>query len=97
MDDPPQIRVLLLADGRVIMPEGGFMPGAGEGEGTWEVLGKVRRGGEAMAFVRGEMAGVTWAALVESPELGAGDRRPIVTLTRQGEPHPPLSGWIRFC
>ena len=95
MNHPPQIRVVLLADGRVMMPEGGFVPGAGEG--TWEVLGRVRRGSEAMAFVRAEMAGVTWTALVESPALEAGDRRPIVTLTRQSEPHPPLSGWIRFC
>jgi hypothetical protein len=95
MDDLTQIRVLLLADGRVVPPEGSFVPGAGEG--TWEVLGQVRRGGEAMAFVRAEMAGVTWAALVESPELEAGDRSPIVTLRRQSEPHPPLSGWIRFC
>jgi hypothetical protein len=95
MDHLTQIRVLLLADGRVVTPEGSFVPGAGEG--TWEVLGQVRRGGEAMAFVRAEMAGVTWAALVENPALEAGDRRPIVTLVRQSEPHPPLSGWIRFC
>ena len=95
MDDLMQIRVLLLADGRVATPEGNLLPGVGEG--TWEVLGQIRRGSEAMAFVRAEMAGVTWAALVESPELEAGDGRPIVTLRRQSEPHPPLSGWIRFC
>jgi hypothetical protein len=57
MEDLTQIRVLLLADGRVETPEGSVLPGAGEG--TWEVLGRVQRSGEAMAFVRAEMAGVT--------------------------------------
>jgi hypothetical protein len=95
MDDPPRIRVLLLADGRVMMPEGDVAPGASEA--TWEVLGRIRHDGEPMAFVRAEMAGVTWAALVRSPGLEAVDGRPVVTLTRQSEPHPPLSGWTRFC
>jgi len=95
MDDTLRILVLLLADGRVMMPEGDFLPGAGEA--TWEVLGRVRRGGEAMAFVRAEMAGVTWTALVESPALEADGGEMVVTLARQSEPHPPLSGWARFC
>ncbi|HEX2282224.1 MAG TPA: hypothetical protein VHG52_10750 [Thermomicrobiales bacterium] len=95
MDDPSQIRVLLLSEGRVVLPEGGTVPGAHEA--TWEILGRVRRDGESMAFVRAEMAGETWTALVRSPGLEAVDGSPVVTLTRQSEPHPPLSGWARFC
>jgi hypothetical protein len=95
MDDPPQIRVLLLSDGRVVMPEGRVVPEANEA--TWEILGRVRSDGEPMAFVRADVAGVTWAGLVQSPSLEVDDARPVVTLTRQSEPHPPLSGWARFC
>ena len=95
MGEPPRIRVLLLADGHVRVPEGELLPGVAEA--TWEVLGQIRHDGEPMAFVRAEMAGVTWAALVPSPGIETDNRRPVVTLTRQSEPHPPLSGWALFC
>jgi hypothetical protein len=74
MDDPPRIRVLLLADGRVMMPEGDVGPGASEA--TWEVLGRIRHDGEPMAFVRAEMAGSRgrrWSGVPGSRPL-TGDR-----------------------
>ena len=94
MEDPPRMRVLLLAESRVVMPEGGVMPRSGEV--TQEVRGRVRSDGEPMAFVRAEMAVVTWTALVRSTGLEADDEGPGVTSTRQGEAHPPLSGWALF-
>jgi hypothetical protein len=95
MGEPPRIRVLLLADGHVRVPEGELLPGVAEA--TWEVLGQIRLDGEPMAFVRADMAGVTWTALVRSPGLETDNGSPVVTLTRQSEPHPPLSGWALFC
>ena len=95
MTDQIQLRVVLLPDGRLAMPETSADPLLGEGR--WETLGGVRHDGERMTFVRAELANVSWAALVRSDQLEPETGGALVTLRRQSHPHPPLSGWSRFC
>ena len=95
MLDQRQMQVFLLPDGRVAIRSADadpVAPGA-----TWENLGSVRQVGQRMAFVRAEIAGESWASLVSGEWLDQDRTSPLVTLTRQTQPHPPLTGWSRFC
>jgi hypothetical protein len=51
-----------------------------------------------MAFVGAEIAGSSWATLVNRDWLDQREETVIVTLRRQSPPVPTaLSGWIIFC
>lgn len=95
MSRRPTIRIVLLPDGRVAMPKSGRVDT--RGEATWERLGSILECGEPMVFVRAEIDGASWASLVPRSRLERAGVRPVVTLRRQTEPHPPLAGWSRFC
>ncbi len=59
-----QLEVRLLSRGRVAPLEGNPDPDA-----RWLVLGSVSQAGKQMGFVRAELAGASWIALVNTDEL----------------------------
>jgi hypothetical protein len=85
--------VRLLPDGRVAVP--GSAP---EADAVWQLLGYTHHAGARMGFVRAELAGASWTALVEPAWLERPKREARVTLARQGDAQrEPLVGWILFC
>jgi hypothetical protein len=88
-----QLRVRLRPDGQVASETAVLDP-----LGAWRVLGCTRHNGVSVAFVRAEIAGACWVALVPTAHLEPGRRGPLVTLERQGQPgQDPLVGWAHFC
>jgi hypothetical protein len=90
------VRVRLLPDGRIALPGAG-KTGAAK-DGRWHILGSVRQDGRRMAFVRAEIGGESWAALIELERLRSDAANPLVRLKRQSSSgSQPLTGWLLFC
>lgn len=87
------LEVLLLPRGRVALP--GADP---DSKATWELLGRTWEADTALGFVRIELAGASWAALVPEERLARNERGVRVTVRRQSSlPQEPLVGWALFC
>ena len=77
------LEVLLLPRGRVALP--GADP---DSKATWELLGRTWEADTALGFVRIELAGASWAALVPEERLARNERGVRVTVRRQSRPAP---------
>jgi hypothetical protein len=65
---------------------------------AWRVVGCTRHNGVSVAFVRAEIAGACWVALVPTAHLEPVGQGPLVTVERQGQPgQDPLVAWAHFC
>jgi len=76
------LEVRLLAHGRVVPVEGTADP-----EACWHVLGSVPQAGQRMCFVRAELAGTSWTALVQTEDLEQEGLNLRVTLAQQSGEH----------
>jgi hypothetical protein len=87
----PCLEVCLLSRGRVATLEGNPDP-----EARWQVLGSVPQAGERMYFVRAELAGASWTALVQTEALEEEGLNLCVTLAQQSGEHVPPWGWHHY-
>ena len=85
------LEVRLLSRGRVAPLEGIPDP-----EARWYVLGSFPQGGQLMDFVRAELAGTSWTALVPTEELAKDSLDLRVTLAQQSGEHVPPWGWHHY-
>ena len=88
----PLLEVRLLSRGRVAPLEGTPDP-----EARWQVLGSIPQDGHQMCFVRAELAGSSWTALVNTESLQQEALNLRVTLAQQSGAPIPLRGWLHFC
>jgi CheY-like chemotaxis protein len=90
LDD--QVRALLFSDGRVVVYDNPLTQLA-----NWRLLGRIRQDGELLSFLRIDVAGDSWTALVPSTSL---EQEPmplcVSLLRRSGSEREPLSGWPLF-
>jgi hypothetical protein len=91
MIQTPHLEVRLLESGRVAPLEGTPDP-----EARWQVLGSIPLGGHQMYFVRAELAGASWTALVQTEALEQEDLNLRVTLAQQSGEHVPPWGWHHY-
>jgi hypothetical protein len=95
MNEHTGVQVRLLGDGRIDLGSTGSY--ALQRDATWETLGTIHQGGQRMVFVRADIAGESWGALVKSEWLDQVAGTPLVTLARQSVPsQAPLRGWNHF-
>lgn len=87
----PYLEVRLLARGRVAPLEGTADP-----EACWQVLGSIPQDGQRMYFVRAELAGASWTALVQTEALEQEGLNLRVTLAQQSGEHIPVWGWHHY-
>jgi len=87
----PHLEVCLLARGRIAPMEGTPDP-----EARWQVLGSIPQGGQRLYFVRAELAGASWKALVQTEELEQEGLNLRVTLAQQSGEHVPRWGWHHY-
>jgi hypothetical protein len=91
MTPAEQLPVLLQPGGRAVPLAAVTDPAA-----HWHVLGQTRDGSVPSSFVRAEIAGGCWVALV--PTVWLAQPGTVVSLTRQTLPEPALlTGWAHFC
>jgi hypothetical protein len=90
LDD--QVRALLFSDGRAVVYDNPLTQLA-----NWRLLGRIRQDGELLSFLRIDVAGDSWTALVPSTSL---EQEPmplcVSLLRRSGSEREPLSGWPLF-
>lgn len=89
-----RLQVLLKPDGRVLTSLPVDDPAA-----RWQVVGWTREAGAAVSFIRAEIAGASWAAIIPSTALAAPAQGAVVVVLSRQTPadQVPLSGWARFC
>ena len=89
-----RLQVLLQPDGRVLTSLAVDDPAA-----RWQVVGWTREAGTAVSFIRAEIAGASWAAIIPSTALAASEQGAVVVVLSRQTPDDqvPLSGWARFC
>ena len=85
------LEVRLLSRGRVAPLEGSPDP-----EAHWQVIGSIPQGGQRMCFVRAELAGASWTALVQTEALEQEGLNLRVTLAQQSGEHVPPWGWHHY-
>jgi hypothetical protein len=85
------LEVRLLASGRVAPLEGTPDP-----EACWQVLGSIPQSGQRMYFVRAELAGTSWTALVQTEDLEKESLNLRVTLAQQSGEQAPPWGWHHY-
>lgn len=72
------------------------MEGGPDPEARWQVLGSIPQGGQRMYFVRADLAGASWTALVDTEELEQETLNVRVTLAQQSGERVPRWGWHHY-